>query len=149
MSNFRAKQCKIIQHFPIKYALTDWIYGWLHCSFDGSFFTYISNINDEKMETETYSVESSTVCQNTGLKDKTGKEIYEKDLLKGHNGFIYRVWLVKGGFAINVPVEKFKNDIKMDYPFPLQPLADEQTCSYIESQCEIIGNIIENPEFLQ
>lgn len=88
------------------------------------------------------------VMQFTGLKDKTGKEIYEKDLLKGHNGFIYRVWLVKGGFAINVPVEKFKNDIKMDYPFPLQSLADEQTCSYVESQCEIIGNIYENPELL-
>lgn len=90
----------------------------------------------------------SVIMQFTGLEDKNGKEIYEKDLLKGHDGFIYRVWFVKGGFAINVPVKKFKNDIKMDYPFPLQPLADEQTCSYVESQCEIIGNIYENPEIL-
>jgi uncharacterized phage protein (TIGR01671 family) len=87
--------------------------------------------------------ENFEVMQYTGLRDKNGKEIYDGYLLKGHDGFIYRVWFVKGGFAINVHVEKFKNDIKMSYPFPLQPLSDEQTCVYVESECEVIGNIYE------
>ena len=89
------------------------------------------------------------IMQWTGLHDKNGKEIYCGDIVKGHDGFIYRVWQVAGGFAVNVHVETFKKDIKMDYPFPLQPLSDEQTVSYFEHSCEIIGNIYENPELLQ
>ena len=87
--------------------------------------------------------------QWTGLYDRNKKKIFEGDLLKGHDNFIYRVWSVAGGFAINVHVDKFKNDIKLDYPVPLQPLADEQTVSYVESQCEVIGNVFENPELLK
>ena len=89
------------------------------------------------------------VMQFIGLKDKNGKDIYCGDILKGQDNFIYRVWSVKGGFAVNVHVTKFSDDIKMDYPFPLQPLSDEQTVSYFESSCEIIGNVYENPELIK
>jgi len=84
----------------------------------------------------------------TRLKDVNKKHIYVGDLLKGHDGFIYRVWFVRGGFAINVHVDKFKHDIKMDYPFPLQCLSDEQTVSYIENNCEVIGSIYEHKYLL-
>lgn len=94
-------------------------------------------------------VHPESVGQFTGLKDKNGVDIYERDILKCHDGFIYRVWFVKGGFATNVHVDMFKKDIAMKYPFPLQPLADEQTVSYIESQCEIIGNTFDNPELIK
>jgi len=138
---FRAKQGKIIQHFPIKYGLTDWIYGWLHCSFDGSFFTYISNINDEKMETETYAVESSTVCENTGLKDKNGKEIYENDIIlynsdkqRNIRSFKAIVKFYKGSFIAEKIGSKKKN-----------------YCSFLllsEKHIEIIGNHFDNPKLL-
>ena len=103
--------------------------------------------------TDDYDVEfrnkkPSIIMQYIGIEDIKGYEIYEGDILKGHDGFIYRIWRVCGGFATNVHVEKFKKDINMDYPFPLQPLADEQTVSYFENSCEIIGNIYENPELL-
>jgi len=88
------------------------------------------------------------LMQYVGVVDKNGKEIYESDILKGHDGFIYRVWAVEGGFAVNVHVDVFKNDIKMGYPFPLQPLADEQTVSYFKSSCEVIGNVYENKNLL-
>lgn len=88
------------------------------------------------------------LMQFTGLTDKNGKEIYEGDLLKGDN-FIYRVWAVQGGFAININVGKWHNDIMLEYPFPLQPLADEQTVSYVSNSCEVIGNIYENAELLK
>ena len=82
------------------------------------------------------------------LVDKNGKDIYEGDIIKGHDDFIYRVWKAKGGFVINVHVDKFKNDIQMNHPFPSQPLADEQTASYVESSCIVIGNIYETPELI-
>ena len=82
------------------------------------------------------------------LVDKNGNDIYEGDILKGHDDFIYRVWKAKGGFVINVHVDKFKNDIQMNHPFPSQPLADEQIASYVESSCIVIGNIFENPELI-
>lgn len=130
---FRAKQGKIIQHFPIKYGLTDWIYGWLHCSFDGSFFTYISNINDEKMETETFAVESSTVCQFTGCKDKNGKEIYEGDIF--HLGDINIKYVVEW----------------LDCGLKARQL-NNKSCvgiEYWKKNIEVIGNIIDNPEYLR
>ena len=54
-----------------------------------------------------------------------------------------------GGFAINVHVDRFSSDIKLNYPFPSQPLCDEQTASYVESSCEVIGNIYDNPELIK
>ena len=90
------------------------------------------------------------INQFTGLVDKDGKELYEDDLFKCEtDDIIYRVWRVKGGWAINTHVQIWQTDIEKDYPFPLIPLADEQTVSWFESSCLIIGNIHNNPEYLK
>ena len=83
--------------------------------------------------------------QFTGLRDKNGKEIYEGDLLKeiAPRGYIYRVFGVAGGFVIN----SFQDEITM-LRFA-EPIANMQTAGYIQEQCEIIGNIHENPELLE
>jgi len=83
--------------------------------------------------------------QFTGLHDKNGKEIYEGDLLKeiAPRGYIYRVFGVAGGFVIN----SFQDEITM-LRFA-EPIANMQTAGYIQEQCEIIGNIHENPELLE
>lgn len=137
---FRAKQSKIIQHFPIRYALTDWIYGLVHCSLDGSFFTYISNINDEKMETETFNVESTTVCEYTGLKDKNGKKIFENDIVKCNYG-IGKVIFHKGSFMVEWISDKEANMELLNSRKGIYARTDDELF-------EVIGNTFDNPELV-
>jgi len=90
--------------------------------------------------------DSVPLMQFTGPKDKEGKELYSGDIFKDEKGTIYRCYTVTGGFACSLP--QFPNTLKEETAWPLQPLADEQTVSWFESNCTIIGNIFENPELL-
>jgi len=67
--------------------------------------------------------------QFTGLKDKNGKEIYERDI-------------VKGRYVDYLDGEYFENDeiIELDAEGP---------CRGDWEDCEIIGNIYENPDLLK
>lgn len=85
--------------------------------------------------------------QFTGLHDKNGKELYASDMFKDSKETIYRCYNVVGGFAHSLP--QFPSTLKEESAWPLQPLADEQTVSWFESNCEVIGNIYENPELLK
>ena len=71
------------------------------------------------------------LMQYTGLKDKNGKEIYEGDILKGTF------------YGFPMP----------EYDYVFQIYWDEKEkgfmASYFEpSECEVIGNIYDNPELL-
>ena len=71
------------------------------------------------------------LMQYTGLKDKNGKEIYEGDILKGTF------------YVFPMP----------EYDYVFQIYWDEKEkgfmASYFEpSECEVIGNIYDNPELL-
>lgn len=69
------------------------------------------------------------LMQYTGLKDKNGKEIYEGDIIAGG-------WVVtwhNGGLRMHLP-KIFEGTIYLDFSTSME--------------CEVIGNIYENPELL-
>jgi hypothetical protein len=71
---------------------------------------------------------SYVLMQYTGLKDKNGKEIYEGDILKTLTGICEVVW------------NEYKWGVNYHKAF-----ADWS----FEGECEIIGNVYENPELLK
>jgi len=84
--------------------------------------------------------------QFTGLFDKMGKEIYEGDYIQYKNKLgtqrTHRVFRAKGGLVINT----HGNDFNRETLF-YDACADQQTSVYI-IQCEVIGNIHENENWL-
>lgn len=95
------------------------------------------------------------IIQCTGLKDKNGKLIYEGDILDLYVStkklYRYQVKFEIGSFMLVSQDEifDFKN-VWNDYVYPLSQLYYEYQNeeNYID-ECEIIGNIYENPELIK
>ena len=72
-----------------------------------------------------------TIGQYTGLTDKNGKKIFEGDIVK-HSIGTFVVKFLNGTFCCSLIEDDYLTDL----------------CS-IHNQCEIIGNIHDNPELLK
>ncbi len=121
----------------------DWVYGslwireqdgkgtpgYLICEFGG----------------KTQLVDSKTVGQFTGLKDKNGKEIYEGDILGYPNRNIKRI--VKFG-RIWIDVEEYQQEAVCFFTTPNNEINSDTSFLELNDIQEIIGNIYENPELL-
>lgn len=88
-------------------------------------------------------VDPVTVGQFTGLKDKNGREIYVGDILKSERDdrlYVVKFW--SGMFYASV--EECNKGIFGG--FPLHALTEDEESGY---ECDIIGNIHDNPELLK
>ena len=106
-------------------------------------------------------LDRNTLCQYTGLTDKTGNKIWENDIVRGHSNPDDLAKVVFGEFYV-IEVESFEkvdlvvgwhteviqtDDLSKCEPFCLpMPLTD----FYISiSEWEVIGNIFDNPELME
>lgn len=99
-------------------------------------------LQDENGDIEEYTFaellvdENFSVMQYTGLKDKNGKEVYEGDILQWPH--------LKSSSPV---VEVYYND--SEFVFVGRPVdRNEETESWLDTKCEVIGNIYETPELL-
>ena len=76
--------------------------------------------------------DTTPIMQFTGLKYKNGKEIYEGDIVKHHNG-------------IKV-VEYHEESVSFQMDL-YDHVLDQEVCNY--DDVDVIGNIYENPELLE
>ena len=88
-------------------------------------------------------VDPATVGQYTGLKDKNGREIYVGDILKSERDdrlYVVKFWI--GMFYASV--DECNKGIFGG--FPLHALTENEESGY---ECDIIGNIHDDPELLK
>ena len=90
---------------------SEWVSGDLLHSYDGgAIIVPITKVGESKGGA--FSVDPSTVCQYTGLKDKDGKEIWEGDLID-EEAIQKEIVYTKGTFAISF-ISQYGNLI--EYP---------------------------------
>lgn len=112
----------------------EWVQGYLYGIWEKRYILW-GMTNDVPNMIE---VDSSTICQCTGLKDKNGELIWENDVVNclieeccGFTGWNES----EAGFYFNVLLEdgRFEEEYIYDY----------------QDGIEVIGNIFDNPELLE
>jgi len=91
------------------------------------------DLKNNTFEFSKHIIENVEILQYTGIKDKNGKEIYEGDIIKTHDG-VYTIEFVGGAFEGVKDNKKYKN--KKDY-FMLNR-------GNKDSLVEVVGNIYES-----
>lgn len=102
--------------------------------------------NDDEIQL----VDIGTVGQYTGLTDKNGKKIFEGDILKPDydNSSYYRVAWDSGKLHLNIEEYCFNDSEGKALWLWCENIADYQINGCVDN-CEIIGNIYDNPELLE
>lgn len=109
---------------------------------------------------EMYEIDPDTLCQYTGITDKSGQKIWENDVLRGHGNEKDLSKAVFGGFYV-IDVETLEivdsvvgwhtEVIETDETSKCEPfnLPMPLTEFYINrSEYEVIGNIFDDPELV-
>lgn len=98
--------------------------------------TYIVQVIGKNQHWKTISVDSETVCQYTGLNDKTGKKIFEGDIIK-HD------------MSNTIGVAKWYHGNYTGWYMEDICMGEQQFTNEMWNECEVIGNIFDNPELLE
>lgn len=118
----------------------EWVFGGLsYCEKTGAYF--ITNMGKDHISYIGFhqEVDSNTICQCTGLKDKNGRVIWENDIVMtvyDGNEHIYQV--VWDESELDFKATNGKENYKSNFEY--LPCCDE---------IEILGNCFDNPELLE
>ena len=125
----------------------EWIVGSLiQAPYLGSIRSWISSEQEDKARLReissnqavwrAFEVRTDTICQCTGLRDKNGKLIWENDIVKHDFG--------KDQIGVQLAIVKYDSKYAC---YQIKPIYDWMYCD--KSDCEVIGNIFDNPELLE
>ena len=122
---------------------SEWVYGLPSYDEDGE----IEEIEVwSEDDINFYSVDPSTVCQCTGLKDKNGKLIWENDIVNGsakRGAAFYRCLVLWNECKARFDVR----NMDCNFPMTLDECADDISMSGFDY--EVVGNKFDNPELLE
>ena len=107
----------------------EWIEGFLFSTNEHTYIAYPNQFDDDLFLSPKeifIEVDPETICQYTGLTDKNGRKIFERDILKIPERKNHNVKFEYGQFCVGINC----------------PIA------YIRTECEVIGNIFDNPELI-
>ena len=114
----------------------EWVFGHYY-EVVGKSYIFEPHFTSENL---TYEVDPSTICQCTGLKDKTGKLIWENDICDRKEKYPEIVKYNEGDWTLDYSYSKSK---KNGYCY----------CNlgfYAERKCvEVIGTVFDNPGLLE
>ena len=141
--------------FRTDYENGDWVFGLL-----SEFNDYGAKMTNEHGVSGIV-IDPATIGQYSGEHDKRNKMIFDGDLLKDDNGFIYQVVFENGGFCLvavsdyNIPYDTLPRDQDLD-EFQGETADNVVSISALKWNdtewyyCfEVIGNIYDNPELLE
>lgn len=111
----------------------EWVYGLPSCDEDGE----IEEIEVwSEDDINFYSVDPSTICQCTGLKDKNGNLIWENDIVSYCD-------CTKEDYVISWEQNKACFEYQQ-YSCSMMNFDELSSC-----EVEVIGNVFDNPELLE
>ena len=121
----------------------EWVFGGLsYCEKTNAYF--ITNMGKDHISYIGFhqEVDSNTICQCTGLKDKNGRVIWENDIAS------YSDLITRDKKPICIEWNKMQASFVRKYrsPMGLQYLYLDE---YIASRMEVIGNTFDSPELLE
>lgn len=115
----------------------EWVYGYPFIQAEGTEYEEAFILGSLDHRDSVYDiwkcaerVDPKTICQFTGLLDKNGTRIFEGDIICDLDG--------------DVEVVKF---VKSRYYYPFVDSYDHLW--WVEDECEIVGNVHDNPELLE
>lgn len=96
-----------------------------------------------------YPTEEWTIMQYTGLKDKNGKEIFEGDIIKYSFDLPESSYATEEGLKIRIN-KVIWSELRSSFSVGSK-MANNDLFRYVRNgnRVEVIGNIYENPEFLE